>query len=72
VPDIAGQVGVSDRQVRNWLTAQDQPHTGATRHRQKAEQLAVDWATQQLQANGIKVPADPSATLYTAMRMPFR
>ncbi len=56
VPDIAGQVGVSDRQVRNWLTAQDQPHTGATRHRQKAEQLAVDWATQQLQANGIKVP----------------
>lgn len=64
VRHIAEHIGVSDRQIRNWLTGHGQPHAGATRHRQKAEQLALDWATQQLQSEGIKAPADPSAALY--------
>ncbi len=67
---IAEQVGISDRQVRKWLTGQAQPHSGATRHRQKAKQLAVDWATQQLQSEGMKAPADPSATLYAYKTLP--
>jgi len=39
---IAAHIGVSDRQIRNWLSGHDQPHAGPTRHRQKAEQLALD------------------------------
>lgn len=62
---IATAVGVSDRQVRNWLAGRDVPHSGASQNRQRVERLAVDWAGQQLRGAGRRVPADPSAALYS-------
>ncbi|MEP6527790.1 MAG: hypothetical protein ABJA86_11565 [Nocardioidaceae bacterium] len=48
-----------------WFNDDVVPHAGGSRNRQQAEELAVDWATQQLTAVGARVPADPYAALYT-------
>jgi hypothetical protein len=61
---FAREVGVSDRQVRNWFNGDVVPHAGASQHRQRTEKLALDWAVQQLRAAGHRPPADLSATLY--------
>ena len=61
---VAERVGLSDRQVRNWLAERDEPHAGPTQNRQRAERLAVEWATNGLQAEGRRVPADLYAVLY--------
>jgi hypothetical protein len=61
---IAERVGVSDRQVRNWLAGRDEPHAGASGNRQRAERLAVGWAADQLRSGGKAVPSDPYAVLY--------
>jgi hypothetical protein len=61
---FAREVGVSDRQVRNWLNDDVVPHAGASGHRQRAEKLAVSWCVDQLRAAGHRPPADPYATLY--------
>lgn len=61
---IATSVGVSDRQVRNWLAGRDVPHSGASQNRQQVERLAVDWAHERLPGAGRRVPADPFSALY--------
>jgi hypothetical protein len=68
---IAEKVGVSERQIRNWLNRADVlPHAGGSQNRQQAEKLAVDWATQQLHAADRRVPADRYAKLYLYQTMP--
>ncbi len=62
---IAAHVGVTDRQVRNWLAGRDKPHAGASHNRQRTEQLSVDWARQQLEAAGKPTAVEPEALLYT-------
>jgi len=61
---IAERVGVSARQVRNWLNGADEPHSGACGNRQRAEQVAADWASEQIHAAGKAVPSHPAAVLY--------
>ncbi len=67
---IADRIGVTDRQVRNWLAGHDRPHGAASGNRQRAERLASDWASQKLRAAGQRVPADPYATLYAYSTCP--
>jgi hypothetical protein len=69
---IAERVEVSDRQVRNWLAARDEPHAGATRNRQRAERLAVEWARRRLQAASLPIPADSNAVLYAYAKLTGR
>ncbi len=64
---IAGEVAVSDRQVRNWLSGRDTPHAGASGNRQRTERAAVAWASAQLWARGCPVPSDPHAVLYAQL-----
>lgn len=61
---IAKAGRVSERQVRNWLNGADAPHAGASGNRQRAEQVAVDWASEQIHAAGKPVPSHPAAVLY--------
>ncbi len=61
---IAKAGRVSERQVRNWLNGADAPHAGASGNRQRAEQVAVDWASEQIHAAGKAVPSHPAAVLY--------
>lgn len=61
---IAAWVGVSDRQVRNWLSGRDEPHSGASRNRQRAEKLSVKWAAERLREKDRPVPTDPYGVLY--------
>ncbi len=64
IAHIARRVGVTERQVRNWVSGRAEPHAGATENRQRAERLAGDWATEQLLAEGRRVPRDSRAALY--------
>ncbi len=61
---IAAHIGVTDRQVRNWLAGRDIPHAGPSHNRQRTEQLAVDWSQNQSLAKGTRPPADPGAVMY--------
>lgn len=65
---IAERVGLSARQVRNWLNGPDEPHAGASGNRQRVEKLAVTWATEQLQVGGRAIPNHPNAVLYAFLR----
>jgi len=62
--ELASQLGISDRQIRNWLSEHDRPHAGASGNRQRAERAAVGWAAEQLQREGRRVPVHPLAAIY--------
>jgi hypothetical protein len=58
---IARQVGLSERQIRNWLAERDKPHP---RNRGKAELVATEWTARRLVTSGYHVPADLYGALY--------
>lgn len=62
--ELANRLGISDRQLRNWLAERDRPHAAATQNRQRADRVASEWAAQQLRAAHRAVPADQFAALY--------
>ena len=61
---LAADLGVSDRQVRNWLRAGNRPHAGPSGNLKRAEAQAVRWAINQLQLADRPVPSNPTATLF--------
>lgn len=65
--ELADRAGVSDRQVRNWLSGRDKPHAGASGNRQRVTQVAASWAADQLRSRQRVVPTDPIATLYAQL-----
>ncbi len=61
---LAADLGVTARQVRNWLGSADTPHAGASGNRQRAQARAASWASGQLRSADRQVPSDSLATLY--------